>query len=63
MADKDHCLSLLCLVVDQPVKQFTASLGQGGGSLVHNDQFRIMVHHLGDLDQLPVLHIIQSCRQ
>ena len=60
MADDDHRFAVVRHIVHDPVDDLAARLRQRRGCLVHDQQIRVVIHTLGDLDQLPILHIVHS---
>ena len=58
MGDKDNRVAALTDAVHVFVKFFTAFLGKCRGRLINDNNLRIEVGRLYDLDQLPVLEIV-----
>ena len=60
MADDHHGLARISHIVHNFVNDVTASLAQRGGGFVHNQQFRVVIHAFGNLDQLTLLHVVHT---
>ena len=58
VADDHNRLAGIGHLVHDAVDDVTAALGKCGGGFVHDQQFGVVVHALGDLDELAFLHVI-----
>mgnify|MGYP006987344741 CR=1 FL=1 len=58
MGDKDNRVAALTDAVHVFVKFFTTFLGKCRGRLINDNNLRIEVGRLYDLDQLPILEIV-----
>ena len=60
MADEDDGLVVVGGLAHQLVQDLAAALRKGGGGLIDHEHLGIVRHGLGDLDQLALLHVVQT---